>query len=412
MFAAPHRASAKSSARETPARAEAVCDRKEQPQANPLWQTLALNSVRVQTKLAVSQPDDPHEREADRVAEQVMRMADPVVQANHAGPTIQRKCAPCGTGGAPCPACAEEEEKISSAKTWMQRQSDREASGEGESAAAQNEAAPTVEGHVNSLGSGTPLPLSVRGFFEPRFGRDFGDVRVHTGTRAAAAAKSVNALAYTVGSNIVFGDGQYSPATANGQRLVAHELTHVVQQSGAQQTVQRFATCEPPPACPARASGENARSRTSPHQVTENSTPQFGILISNFAIDQAAVKPDLHVNLTWVRLIANMGLTFDDQWEIFGFSDCQGPEARNATLRTDRANNVKTLIPVTPRARVRLVTGLPTTDCIGTNTTEADRNLNRSVLIRRVSGGSRGPAAPPPGQDRYRQADAHGRGRR
>ncbi|HEY6446738.1 MAG TPA: DUF4157 domain-containing protein [Acidobacteriaceae bacterium] len=67
---------------------------------------------------------------------------------------------------------------------------------------------------------------------EPRFGFDFSHVRVHTGARAAASARSMNALAYTVGSDVVFGSGQYAPHSGEGRRLLAHELTHVVQQSG------------------------------------------------------------------------------------------------------------------------------------------------------------------------------------
>jgi hypothetical protein len=76
------------------------------------------------------------------------------------------------------------------------------------------------------------LPKSTREFFEPRFGRDFSDVRVHTGARAADAAKSLNARAFTLGKDIVFGSGQYFPQTSAGNRLLAHELTHVVQQGG------------------------------------------------------------------------------------------------------------------------------------------------------------------------------------
>jgi len=66
---------------------------------------------------------------------------------------------------------------------------------------------------------------------EPRFGHDFGQVRVHTGEQAAESARAVSALAYTVGSDLVFGAGQYAPGTSEGQRLIAHELAHVVQQS-------------------------------------------------------------------------------------------------------------------------------------------------------------------------------------
>ncbi|WP_068155044.1 DUF4157 domain-containing protein [Rhodococcus phenolicus] len=78
--------------------------------------------------------------------------------------------------------------------------------------------------------AGTPLPTDVRTDMEGRFGQDFGDVRVHHDGAAHASAKSVNAQAYTVGSDIVFQDDKYDPASESGQHMLAHELTHVVQQ--------------------------------------------------------------------------------------------------------------------------------------------------------------------------------------
>jgi hypothetical protein len=97
-------------------------------------------------------------------------------------------------------------------------------------------------------GSGQALPGSSRDLYESRFGRDFSDVRVHTGTQAADAANAVNARAFTVGKDIVFSAGQYNPGTVEGDRLLAHELTHVVQHSDANENflVQRQpfgATC-------------------------------------------------------------------------------------------------------------------------------------------------------------------------
>jgi hypothetical protein len=77
---------------------------------------------------------------------------------------------------------------------------------------------------------GQPLDAETRAFFEPRFGYDFGKVRLHANAKAAKSAQAVNALAYTVGHDIVFNVGQFSPATAAGRQLIAHELTHVVQQ--------------------------------------------------------------------------------------------------------------------------------------------------------------------------------------
>jgi hypothetical protein len=87
--------------------------------------------------------------------------------------------------------------------------------------------------------SGQPLDAATRAFFEPRFGCDFGTIRVHTDRQAAESAESVHASAYTVGEAIVFGAGQYAPATPSGRRLLAHELTHVVQQSERGPSAQR-----------------------------------------------------------------------------------------------------------------------------------------------------------------------------
>jgi Domain of unknown function (DUF4157) len=89
---------------------------------------------------------------------------------------------------------------------------------------------PIVHDVLNS--PGRPLDAAAQAFMEPRFGHDFSGVRVHTDARAAESARSVNALAYTVGRDIVFGPDQYTPETTAGKRLLAHELTHVVQQSG------------------------------------------------------------------------------------------------------------------------------------------------------------------------------------
>ncbi len=80
---------------------------------------------------------------------------------------------------------------------------------------------------------GQPLDATTRAFMEPRFGHDFSKVRVHADAKAAESSQAVNALAYTVASNVVFGAMQYAPKTKEGQRLMAHELTHVVQQGSA-----------------------------------------------------------------------------------------------------------------------------------------------------------------------------------
>ncbi len=89
-----------------------------------------------------------------------------------------------------------------------------------------------ASGFVSKAGGSRPLPASVRDFFEPRFGHDFGQVRIYTSAQAAESARAVNAKAFAVGRDVVFGAGKYAPTTAEGQRLLAHELTHVAQQGG------------------------------------------------------------------------------------------------------------------------------------------------------------------------------------
>jgi hypothetical protein len=94
---------------------------------------------------------------------------------------------------------------------------------------------------------GEPLDPATRAFMEPRFGYDFSHVRVHTDSKAVESARALNAMAYTFGRDVVFGPGKFAPASPSGQRLIAHELAHVVQQSGADGTreLQRQQTAGP-----------------------------------------------------------------------------------------------------------------------------------------------------------------------
>ncbi|HEX8243283.1 MAG TPA: DUF4157 domain-containing protein, partial [Longimicrobium sp.] len=123
----------------------------------------------------------------------------------------------CSCGGG-CPAC-QAERSADDEHAEIQR----EASGVGPGVA------PPIVHHVLAS-PGRPLEAQARAFMEPRFGADFGGVRVHTDARAAESARAVNAVAYTVGRDVVFAEGRYQPATAEGRRLLAHELAHVLQQ--------------------------------------------------------------------------------------------------------------------------------------------------------------------------------------
>lgn len=199
--------------------------------------TLGQDQQTLQPKLRVNRPGDRYEQEADRVAEQVMRMAapeealqrDPLV--GRITPLLQRQI---------IPEEEEEEEEVLQAKhaPGLQRQVDPEEEEEEEvlqtkrAPGAVPEVTPSVASEIASMrGRGQALPEAERAFFELRFGHDFSRVRIHADGRAASAARSVQARAFTVGRDVVFGVGQYAPGTDAGRRLLAHELTHVVQQA-------------------------------------------------------------------------------------------------------------------------------------------------------------------------------------
>ncbi len=188
----------------------------------------------VQAKLKVNEPADRYEQEADRVADAVMRMSEPYTR-------VQRACSACG-----------EEETLQSRPVavqitpLIQRQFEPEAEEEEEPQEEEEEepiqtkgisgqtpgSSPGLAAQVRAARSrGEPLPQSVRDFFEPRFGREFGEVRVHTDNQAAETAHAINARAFTIGRDIVFGANQYQPDAPSGRHLLAHELTHVVQQA-------------------------------------------------------------------------------------------------------------------------------------------------------------------------------------
>jgi len=148
----------------------------------------ALLRAGVQPRLEIGAVNDPLEREADAAAARVMRMPFQAAQAN----LVQTKASPTST----------------------------------------TQPSPQLESSLNSLNSGgVPLDATTRAFFEPRFGQDFSQVRLHTDSNAAQMAESLNARAFTLGKHIAFGANQYSANTSEGRGLLGHELAHVVQQS-------------------------------------------------------------------------------------------------------------------------------------------------------------------------------------
>lgn len=158
----------------------------------------------IRAKLSVGSPGDTFELEADRMAEAALSSS----------PTgkVQQKCSACAKG-ASCSDC--------------------EATGKIQAKARAGQTphiAPAAETRIEALhGGGQPLSSTVRRFFEPRFGRDFSDVRVHTDDHASESAAAIRAKAYTAGRDIAFSAGEYEPESAEGRRLISHELAHVAQ---------------------------------------------------------------------------------------------------------------------------------------------------------------------------------------
>ncbi|MBW4528042.1 MAG: DUF4157 domain-containing protein [Phormidium tanganyikae FI6-MK23] len=194
---------------------------------------------RIQPKLTIGQPDDQYEQEADQVADRVVRSQEyppdrsPRLQFS----LLQR---------APLPEHEEDTEEP------IQTQAEP---------GQLPEVTPALETQLAaSKGQGQPLSDQVRSHFEPRMGVDFSQVRVHTDSNALVMNQALNAQAFTHGQDIYFGIGKYDPTSETGKRLLAHELTHVVQQSG---TIQRqpSSTAELPVSAP-EASEEPAVEET------------------------------------------------------------------------------------------------------------------------------------------------------
>jgi hypothetical protein len=238
----------------------------------------------VQTKIATGSAGGKYEREADRVADTVMRMPEKSTcpecpekeevqaqsMAGQITPLVQRqtepeeeedmavqklgdeteeeeKEVPESVQGMAIQRMEDEEEEENpepvggvQGKFIQRREVEPEEEKEDEPVNLQAKAhtGPTpgvsAASAIRSLkGGGRPLSPSVRGYFEPRFGVDFSRVRVHTGPEAGETAEAINAKAFTTGKDVVFGAGQFAPGTARGNHLLAHELTHVVQQGAA-----------------------------------------------------------------------------------------------------------------------------------------------------------------------------------
>lgn len=178
-----------------------------------------FSKIAIQPKLKISQPGDRYEQEADRFAEQVMRMPiSDSVSSMSKEERVDRKC-----------SAYEMNEQENTEEQELNIGLKRSSSPTASNLKTALEAPNAISNVLSS--SGSPLDPSTRQFMETRFGYDFNNVRIHTTSQAAKSAESLNALAYTVGNDIVFGEGQFNPHTYEGKKILAHELTHVTQQT-------------------------------------------------------------------------------------------------------------------------------------------------------------------------------------
>lgn len=181
-------------------------------------------ACQAKSRINISQPNDPAEIEADQIADKVMRIPvgdiQPVASHLSAPDIVHRACDVC-----------EDEEAVTEA---LQRK-------EGVVAAAPDpppgDPPPSIQQVIRS--GGRLLDADTRSFFERRLGYDLSGVRIHTDSAAGQSARAIQATAYTLGHNIVFGEHQFAPSTAAGRRLLTHELAHVAQQRGATDIIQR-----------------------------------------------------------------------------------------------------------------------------------------------------------------------------
>ncbi|OUL36515.1 hypothetical protein BV372_07040 [Nostoc sp. T09] len=194
-----------------------------QSHSQPLSHDISRISLRPQTKLTVSQPGDIYEQEADRVAQQVMQsVSEPANQQS-----IQRE------------ATLEEDEDELQMKSvgdaitpLVQRQELPEDEIQAKSSGDGTEASSNLETSIQQArGSGQPLADNIRQPMEQAFGVDFSGVKVHNDTRSDQMNQSIQARAFTTKQDIFFRQGEYAPESNAGKELLAHELTHVVQQN-------------------------------------------------------------------------------------------------------------------------------------------------------------------------------------
>jgi Domain of unknown function (DUF4157) len=349
--------------------------------AGPVCEGCSKKKSGLQRKLTIGASNDPLELEADRVADEVLA-APAHSTAGGIPPRIQR---------------------------YMGQ------------ATGDVDTAPASVNRVLSS-AGRPLELAIQQDMGQRFGHDFSQVRVHSGSDAEQSARDVNANAYTVGHNVVFGAGQFALGNHGGLRLLAHELAHVVQQGAAKAAATHSLTeagdlrtprvSEPGrlqrkpkggkdspkvEACPPMERNERAEAAKAQLQLVER-IPQQEWLIYGFPIggtEISGAEAGRFISAIVRSLMQGhfVYMTGQDPLEVLGFSDCfAGPQVDNHAIRQLRAAKfcagVEDHYAATPKtytALIRACRSAPIDQYVESNATRADRAQNRSILVRRVA---------------------------
>jgi outer membrane protein OmpA-like peptidoglycan-associated protein len=281
----------------------------------------------LQRKLTINQPGDAFEQEADRVAEKVMRMPRHVSSSQYVTPTGKegelQRCA-CGGSSSQCEKCKEKANLLRTTAASV-------------TAAESGAPAPRIV-HDVLHSPGQPLGEATRTFMEPRLGHDFSNVLVHTGGRAAESAKAVDALAYTVGKHVVFGEGQYQPGDMSKDKLLAHELMHVIQQGAAAKVSPGIGpVLARSPASPTCDTGVAPTMTCTDAQGTARPA---GFDVDRFATNSHRITSAQRTQIAAFKTAWDAAGSADDA-EVHGYASCDGTGDHNLQLSCDRAETVK-----------------------------------------------------------------------
>jgi len=336
-IAAARTAKSEPSGRAAPAAARSTTPRAVEPSAAAAALATATGRP-LQRQLEIGAADDPLEREADRLADTVLR--------SPASSPAPGRCACGGTPGpdGECAACKARRLNLSRASLGL--------------AAA---TAPPIVDHVLAT-PGRPLDSSTRSYFETRFGADLSAVQVHDDATAAASARAVDAAAYAVDDHIVFAAGRHAPGTPVGDRLLAHELAHVLQTSGGvgRRRIQRQGPVTPPapvgPTAPGPGPTGGPVGGPAAVPATTVATPSAGPSCTSapaafvpgprllFEFDSTAFLPGQGPLIASLLADARCASTI----EFHGNASSEGSAPHNQALACSRATTVATLFSGLP----------------------------------------------------------------